>query len=327
MSFNLSDLFNGQYNKQNQNQDYLAVDLRTPVLNDYELFAKINELKQKRNTSGFALSTGMIITAALLFFFFPMLLPFMIISVVFTMLRNSSKNKEIKELITNNIVRGALSEVMELSYLSYNAHIPAVQIDVSGITAKWDKCSGSDMVQGRYKGVNISFSDILLTKRKRSGRRTYDETVFKGQWLTIELAKQVDGELKLIERGAGDKFKRSKSDIETENVAFNQKFQILTNNPHSAFYVLTPHFMDYINSMDMKARAKTSMWFNKSFGKSCVHVALNNNSDLFEFNARQINSPYSFAPIRDNIKREVRYITGVIDELLLNDYLFNANIK
>ena len=66
--------------------------------------------------------------------------------------------------------------------------------------------------------------------------------------------------------------------METENLAFNEQFQILTNDAHSAFYTLTPHFMEHILSADNMANGRTMLCFDEDR----VHIAIDNNRDSFE---------------------------------------------
>jgi len=109
-----------------------------------------------------------------------------------------------------------------------------------------------------------------------------------------------------------------KSDLETENAAFNEKYQILTPVPQTVFNILTPHFMEYIVNTDKQAGAQTC--FN--FTGNEVHIALFNRRDLFEVYAKEILRGKSIAEIRMRIREDVKNITDVIDELLINDYLF-----
>jgi hypothetical protein len=188
------------------------------------------------------------------------------------------QNNKIKSFVKNNIARTVLSETIRLDSYSPGASIgpglikasKLVKYDVSGTAS-------SDLITGNYRGVNICFSDVHLQENRKIEGETVCETVFRGQWLILELNKNIQGELRLRERRIGDKPSKTKSDIETENTEFNQKYQILTDNPHTAFLILTPHFMEYIIKMDARAKANTSMCFDSAGGKSKVQVAIQKN--------------------------------------------------
>jgi len=230
----------------------------------------------------------------------------------------SNARRVIKELVRNNIVKGVLSEEFEL--ISYDpwGHIDIGTINAVSLFDRWNRCAGSDYIRGRYKGVNFTFSDLHLEHVVKRKKQTVRVTRFKGQWLICESRRALPHSIHLREREQLADRKRMKSNVETENSEFNNKYQIITADPHTLFYVLTPHFMEYILNMDNRADARTYMCF---LGDK-VHITLHNGRDLFEANERMALRGISLDQIRDSIRWDVKYITSVIDELLLNDRLF-----
>jgi len=224
----------------------------------------------------------------------------------------------IKRLVAGSMVRDALSEAFELTSYEPECHIDRAQIEPTRLIEKWDDIFGSDLVRGTYKGVAFAFSDIILLETTEdSDGDTQHKTKFSGQWLVCTLQKEIPEPLRLREG-------RRKSDMETENAAFNKKFQILTRDPHTAFYVLTPHFMDYILAMDRQADARTYLCFS---GRQ-AHVAFHNKKrNLFEVNTRKLRNENDIALLRGQIKQEAKYMTDIIDELLRNQYLFGTEEK
>lgn len=67
-------------------------------------------------------------------------------------------------------------------------------------------------------------------------------------------------------------------DVETENVEFNKRFQIRTKDLQHAFYILTPHFMEYIIKADDLSDAR--MYF--AFIENRIHILLGSEKNLFE---------------------------------------------
>lgn len=238
--------------------------------------------------------------------------------------------KEMKRLFTY-MIKDVLSETFELSGYTASCHIKESEIKQTGLVNGWNTLSGSDLARGTYRGVRFSFSDIHLEKVKKLDDKDRT-TLFKGQWLICELHREVPQPLKLRERSIENTYDKllpplrtldpvwQKSDAETENAAFNKKFQIITPDPHTAFYVLTPHFMEQILALDNRADARTYMHF---CGKQ-AHIALHNGRDLFEPNEKELASPTpkSIAALRETLKKDAKYITGTIDALLENEYLF-----
>lgn len=60
---------------------------------------------------------------------------------------------------------------------------------------------------------------------------------------------------------------------------FNDRFCVKTKVPGEAFYILTPHMMEYILEMADKANGWVYMAFLRS-GK--IQIAVNTNRDIFE---------------------------------------------
>jgi len=90
----------------------------------------------------------------------------------------------------------------------------------------------------------------------------------------------------------------------------------------SAWHNIINLSLKYIVNMDKQAEAagNAGTWFN--FTGNEVHIALFNRRDLFEVYTKEILGGKSIAEIRERIRADVKYITDIIDGLLLNDYLF-----
>ena len=237
---------------------------------------------------------------------------------LFVFLTKRSRD-ELKKIIGNNILSAILADLFNVNHYSPTAHIVKEAVTRAGLieTKKWEKIKGSDLVEGTYRGVGISFSNIHLFDKKWTGTGK-DVTIFRGQWLILHLAKDIPHGLKLIERGFDNK--TAKSDIETENMEFNKKFEIIASDPHTAFYVLTPHFMEYIMSADRQADARTYINIR---GKE-IHIALHSGRDLFDVSKNKMRHVKMIPALRAQMRRELRYITGIIDEFLLNENLFDG---
>lgn len=216
-------------------------------------------------------------------------------------------HKKLKAYVSENIIRVLLSEVFELKEYVPLSHISGKIIGETELIGGWTHCSGSDFCEGKYKGINIIFSDIRLTS---TGKDDKTHTHFKGLWLICDFRKELPAKLRIRENNT----EQRKNGLETENIIFNEKFQILTDDPHTAFYVLTPHFMEKILKTDAKACGRIYLCFTG--GK--VHIAVHNGHDFFEHGTgaaefRNLDS------LRARFRSEIGCLTGLADELLLND--------
>ena len=233
-------------------------------------------------------------------------------------LRMHLQQIEIKRLVGNNVVSGVLAEVFELSEYAPLRFIGNDQIKAASlINSNWHVNSGSNFIQGKCKDINFTLSDIHLEELESDvDGNQRSSTVFKGQWLILDLNKSVEKSLYLRARKKNEK--GLKSDLETANIDFNNKFQILADDPETAISILTPHFMEYFVSAENQPNTRIRMRFmgNKAY------IAVENKRDLFNTDAIKILGGTRVAKLREQIGREIQYIIDMIAALSQNTYLF-----
>jgi len=300
-----------------------------PLLSDAELMSKINYLTPKIKTNNTICAIIIVIAFILPFFLglgdFSQIIGIVIMAIGAGFgVKARQYKKQLKNLVGNNIVRGVLADSFELENYSPGCHIRQNAIEhVKLIHQPWNQISGSDLVEGTYRGVKFTFSDLFLQHVTGSGKNRRVVTRFKGQWLIVELAKNVPFKIQLRARsGTGGAGNKAKSDVETENVEFNDKFWITTGDPHTAFYVLTPHFMEYI----LKAKSRSGAPASLNIDGRKIHIALHNGRDLFEPCSKKLYDTRNIEMLRNQMKWDINYITGIIDELLLNENLFATTV-
>jgi hypothetical protein len=254
------------------------------------------------------------------------------VSAMVIFLVGRGKEKKLKSEMGDHIVLPALREVFEIKEYSPSKCLSPEWINSAGLIDDWTEIEGSDYFEGSYKGINIVFSDLRLQRKEEKWERNEDGknekkvsyiTVFKGQWLTCDFGKELAASVRLNERKSVVKeglsrysnHDLSKSSIETEDVAFNKKYRIRAEDGHTAFYLLTPHFMEQLTATDAAADGATHFSFT---GKK-VHIALNNGRDAFEVNRMDITSMDS---VRQHIRSDLKYLTNIMDILLKHDKLF-----
>ena len=232
------------------------------------------------------------------------------------------KKKNLKTLISENVTLNVLKTVFEVSEYSAKDSIEVSVIRNSNLIVEdWNRCTGNDFVCGCYKGYKFQFSDVLLEEEVQEEMRETDDDGatstrysstyvkrFKGQWLIIETSKELPAWLCLRKKG-GREF--LKSNIETENAAFNKQFQIETSDPHIGLLILTQHFMEVISAVDRKAQGEIFMFFS---GKQ-IYIAIDNNRDLFEADDKK-DMATDISILRERHENEIKYLTDIMDLLL-----------
>lgn len=302
-------------------------------LSDAELAGQLSSLNTRANTMKiFALVC--VVGVIVLWLVHPLVgVAMFILAAVLTILSGKARSKA-KTLLANNITRDILSGVFNECIYAAQYRLPDEMLREAALIPNWDRASGSDLVSAKYKGHTINFSDIELeeeVEREDSdgNTSTHYVTKFKGQWMILELGREVPAKLRLrenVERTGkisrklfGERIE-NKDDVKTENEAFNKRFQILTEDEHSAFYILTPHFIEFIMRADDAANARTYL----SFIENRVHIACYTGKDSFELHK---NDGANIDAVRARMKSELMYITSIADELLQNEYLFGCTGK
>ena len=180
-----------------------------------------------------------------------------------------------------------------------------------------DRWHTEDYLSGSMSGVQFESSDVKLEERHvehtKNGTRTYYETYFLGRIFVFDFNKSFDGYLQVLEHGRPT-VKRGYNKVKLESVQFNKKFKTYATSDHSAFYVLTPHFMEAL--MDFEKNNKGSIKF--SFIDNLLYIGIHNNRDTFELRM--------FRPLDEEtfkeFERDLLVIKEVIDELRLNNRIF-----
>ncbi len=223
---------------------------------------------------------------------------------------------KIKEFLAENLIKGYLAKTFdEFEYQAKSRlsdHIVKSKMYISG---RIDEIDGSDYIRGVYKGLDFEMSDIKLTevrvhRNSKGERREEKVTIFKGTWCVCDFKKRLESDLWITEKTSF--LDLNFFTVKTDSEAFNKRFAVRTDTPHEAFYVLTPHMMEYIEEMDKKANGDIHFCF---FRDGKVYIAINSNKDSFEFG---FNCDIESA--RKTIEKDLSYITDFIDEIMASSY-------
>ena len=244
-------------------------------------------------------------------------LVFLVIAMVFAYF-SSKSSSTLKKLLSDNIISSVLKEALGDS-VEYN---PWGKLNPGSMAFPFDynKVEGSDHIKAVYNGLNIELSDIELiyeaeTVDADGNTEKNSITNFKGQWLICDFGKELSGEVRL---SANDKKlrKQHKNDsVEMENETFNNRFLVTANDAQEAYYILTPHMMEYILTMADKSGGEVYMSFQRD-GK--LHVAVKTGRDFFELGKSNAN----VEGLRQKFLGELRWFTDMIDTLRVEDTLY-----
>ena len=100
-----------------------------------------------------------------------------------------------------------------------------------------------------------------------------------------------------------------------DNEQFAKRFCVRANDPQEAYYILTPHMMEYITSMADKSGGTVYLSFLRN-GK--MHVAVQTGRDFFELGKSNAN----VGELRQKFLGELRWFTDLVDTLRVEDTLY-----
>jgi len=190
--------------------------------------------------------------------------------------------------------------------------LPRSDAEKTDMFGHFTKFSSEDTVKGKIKDVNFRCSDVKLGYFRGSGKHRRYVKVCHGQLYIFDFNKRFKTNTiireKLIQKPNG------LVKMELENVDFNNQFHIYTNNEHDAFYILTPHFMEKL--MTLEKRHPGNLYI--AFYHSMLFIGIDNNKDRFEPPLLSDITPSTITSQIDDLNT----IKDIIDELRLNNKIF-----
>ena len=228
------------------------------------------------------------------------------------------RSKQLAALIAEPFIReifGADSEYHALG------HVPDECIAAAGFVNGYEEVSGSDFVRGSYRGIPVMFSDVRLTKteirRDSDDNEDHEHVVelFHGHWLVADFDRELaENPLTVQEKRSGG------NAIQMESEAFNRQFSVFCPDAHTAFFILTPHFMERLVAVDAAADGNS----NFKFYKNRLQIAIGTKRDLFE--AGMFKVP-NVDEMRERFRKEIGTLTAVLDEMLVHERLFGPGAE
>ena len=252
---------------------------------------------------------------------------FIIFAVLLAPITNPARKKFINAY-KRNVVISAFQKAFELISYDYEQGIPKNIIAETCMMNMGDIYNSNDYVKGKYKNINFEASDVHIQEEHSDDEgRTYYTTLFKGQWFIFDFNKTFKADLQVCQKNFNNT-SRSKGvfglfepknkkiqKVELEDIEFNKRFNVFSQNPIEAFYVLTPNTIEKIKTLDNQI--KGSLLF--CFINNKLHVGIASNKDLFEANPyKKVNLEQA----EQTVLAEINNITQFVDVLKLDNTLF-----
>jgi hypothetical protein len=181
-----------------------------------------------------------------------------------------------------------------------------------------DRIKSEDYLAGELDGVKFVSSDVILQDRRvthtsKGGTHTRYVTYFHGRIFRFDFNKAFKGSVQVLE-SYSPKSRRHFENVSLESVDFNKIFKTYATNAHTAFYILTPHFMESLMSLEKKHPGNLGF----SFLDTQLHVAIHNRQSAFSIR------PFSKmdTTLLSRFDEDLNIIYDIVDDLKLNKDIF-----
>lgn len=287
------------------------------IMTNEQLEAEINSARTKETIANVLIYGA---GAAMILMFYLKKIPLGIFFLVLLLVGGYLYSKSAgvaKKLLSDNVTSVVLKEVLG-DAVEYN---PWGKINPGSMVFPFSyNCTdGSDHIKAVYNGLNIELGDIELIDETEDTdedghTNTRKDTVFKGQWLTCDFGKELAGQVYISEWTKKDR-RMMKSNVTMDNEQFSKRFCVRADHPQEAYYILTPHMMEYILTMADKSGGTVYLSFLRD-GK--MHIAVKTGRDFFELGKSNAN----VEELRQKYLGELRWFTDMIDTLRVEDTLY-----
>lgn len=215
------------------------------------------------------------------------------------------------------LIEAELSKVFDDVQIDFEQGFSEEEIERWCLVDCHDRFYSDDMISGSLLGKHFVRSDVKIQDVRTSGKTTTVVTTFEGPWIVIDFDKRfkhytVVKEKEFLDNGKpGGWYSGKKVDkIELEDIRFNRKFVVFSEDGQEAFYLLTPPVMEKI--MELEQRVEGRLYLGFIEGK--LHIALDNNQNAFE--------PSLFEPVNDEaLERSKAEIAWIKELVMLVDEL------
>lgn len=176
----------------------------------------------------------------------------------------------------------------------------------------YNRSNFDDVFIGQRNGVNFQIIEAILSRESGTGDDKKVKKIFQGVILKIDSVKEFSGNT-VIRMDSLFKFdKGNLRHTELEDVVFEKKYDVFTNDEVEARYLITTAFMERINNIEQIFSAKKVFC---SFANNKVYIGLEVYYDMFTL--CYLNKPLNQAEFFIKMFNEIISIYKLIDHFKL----------
>lgn len=176
----------------------------------------------------------------------------------------------------------------------------------------YNKVNIDDRIEGMYKNLKVSISEICLEKETGSGKRRRSITIFDGILITVPCLKKYRGYTCIKQNSLNFLNNKQEQKVHLEDPEFEKYYDVFSTDQIEARYLITTAFM---NRMVQLAKRGIGKNITLSFEHGNVNIAVSSSKDWFEM---PILKPANDISIYRAIILELITILKIIDSLKLD---------
>ena len=220
-----------------------------------------------------------------------------------------------RKMYKDLLVTESLKETFDNLEIDYNKGLEEEALRKVKLVRLGASYSSEDYYKGKYKSIPFETSDVYSwhTETDDEGN-THTVVDFKGQYYIFKFNKNIKENVYVYE-GSNAMFRKLDIYVEMEDQEFNKMYSVYSKDKHTAFYLLTPHFMEKLKDINKRIDGFLSF----AFVNNELHFAVSNYEDSFEcdpFKEININAE------KIKIKKYIEIVCEIIDTLDLDNDLF-----
>jgi len=281
----------------------------------------IKALNDKKSWSElFVIIGGVIgVFGGLFFMLYPSILFVVIPISVILIISGSIMHEQVKQTFRETYVKGYFDTLAHVDYqpkkgFSKIQGLSKEKVYKSNYMERTNIFKTFDYLMGEIDGIEFESSDVLLQNQVNTGKSSHVVTIFHGRMFVFDFKKPINHEVLVLEKYKPRNKARGYDKIKTESVNFNQLFNIYAEDPHTAFYLLTPHFMEQLKALEKNHPGNIGM----SFQNSKLYLSIHNDRSTFELKWFR---PIDEAVI-EQLEKDFKIIEQIIHTLKLSDNVY-----
>ena len=265
------------------------------------------EKKRKQVTIGIFMIMGSVI-----FMVFPPL--FIVVVLIIIKWITKTKN-ELTSMYKDVFVRELLENNFENVVYQPTNGFTKDAVDSFDICRMGNRFFAEDYLNASFRGINFEVSDVRVADESSDEDSSSTTMLFEGRFITFDFSRELASSVKIF----SDKFKyraltrkeTRQEKVELESVEFNKKFDVFSDNPHDAFYLITPNFMERLNALTTKYKS--------------VAMSVTGRSVVVAFNEPENNAfdPKTMAGKVDYVEEQAKIQSDIDDIKIIISTIFD----